>query len=72
MVVTLAVAVPWLAAVETVTLVAVPPERLNVTALPVELKDTVLLTAPAIGAAGLTVTDAIPGGEVPLELVPVY
>ena len=50
MLVPLAVAVPWLAAVATVTLVAVPPPRLKVMGLALLLAATVALAALATGA----------------------
>ena len=59
MLVPLAVAVPWLACVATATETAVPPLRLSVIGLLVELKATVALTAPATGAAGFTVEELI-------------
>ena len=50
MLVPLAVAVPWLAAEATATLVAAPPPRLSVIGLALLLAATVVLTAPAVGA----------------------
>ena len=49
MLVPLAVAVPWLAAEATATLVAAPPPRLSVIGLALLLAATVALTALAIG-----------------------
>ena len=53
----LAVAVPWLAALATATLVAAPPLRLRVIGLALLLAATVALTAPAIGEATLMVME---------------
>ena len=50
MLVPLAVAVPWLAALATATLVAAPPLRFSVIGLALLLAATVALTAPATGA----------------------
>ena len=50
MLVPLAVAVPWLAAEATATLVAAPPPRLSVIGLALLLAATVALTALAVGA----------------------
>ena len=49
MLVPLAVAVPWLAALDTATLVAAPPLRLSVIGLALLLAATVALTAKAVG-----------------------
>jgi hypothetical protein len=55
MLVPLAVAVPWLAAEATVTLVAVPPVRFSVIGSAEESYATVAETAPAMGvASGVT------------------
>ena len=57
MLVPLAVAVPWLAALATATLVAAPPLRLRVIGLALLLAATVALRAPAIGEAALMVME---------------
>ena len=54
MAVPLAVAVPWLGALATATLVAAPPLRLRVIGLALLLAATLALSAPAMGAATLT------------------
>jgi len=64
----LAVAVPWLACVATATETAVPPLRLSVIGLLVELKATVALTAPATGAAGFTVMLTVAAEDATPEL----
>jgi hypothetical protein len=66
-----AVAVPWFAAEATATEAAVPPPRLSVIGFAVLSKATVALTAPAVGAAGLTVIVTVPGADVPPVLVAV-
>ena len=57
MLVPLAVAVPWPAALATATLLAAPPLRLRVIGLALLLAATVALTAPAIGRAALMVME---------------
>ena len=57
MLVPLAVAVPWLAALATATLVAAPPLRLRVIGLALLLAATVALRAPASGGAVLMVME---------------
>ena len=57
MLVPLAVAVPWAAALATATLVAAPPLRLRVIGLALLLAATVALTADATGSAALTVPE---------------
>ena len=52
MLVPLAVAVPWLAALATATLAAAPPLRFSVMGLELLLAATVALTGPATGAWG--------------------
>src|SRR5262245_52032629 len=68
----LAVAVPCAAALATATLVAVPPDRFSVIGLLLDLKATVVLTAPATGGGTLTVMVSVPlvwvTGPVPVEL----
>ena len=68
----LAVAEPWLACVETATLVAVPPVMLRVIVSLDELKATVALTLFATGAAGLTVIETVAAADVPTSLDAVY
>ena len=55
MLVPLAVAVPWLAALVTATLVAVPPLMMRATALALLLAATVIFSGAAMGGPALTV-----------------
>jgi hypothetical protein len=72
MAVPLAVAVPWLAPVATVTLVAVPPVMASAIVLALLPWATLALTAPAVGGArGITELDAADAAPVPMALVAV-
>jgi hypothetical protein len=68
----LAVAVPWLAAEATATLVGAPPERFNVMASALESYATVADVAPATGGAiGVTEFENPEGRPVPAAFVAV-
>jgi hypothetical protein len=71
MLVPLAVAVPWAAALATATLVAAPPLRLRVIGLALLLASTVALTAEATGSATLTVPEKVIDPVAPLLSVTV-